>query len=239
MNAAVHLLSVGVLTYERPELLRSALLDLRLADLPEGWHQRITVVDNSEDEHARAQVNGMLDAHLLHALIRPAENVGIAAAWNLAYGALRAPQLWSGHGIPDAIALIQDDVQLEPGWFTACWDALQRWNDLALVSGYNSPLHPTVERRGELPLQLYVQAALPGVHLVARTSTWDRLFPIEVAEHHTGEDWWFCKYAPDAPRHAGRVCGVVPGLVQHVGRQSKWNPTPHPEYADPVAETLT
>lgn len=235
----VRRLAVAVLTYDRPELLRSTLLDLCASDVPVGWCRDVLIVDNSESLAGKLAADDALEHGLADACRHMVYNVGIAAGWNQAWQYVNDVGV-NGffEGPPDVVALIQDDVKLDPDWFSECLAALDYWPDLAVVSGYNSPKHETLERRAHGNLRLYTKVALPGVHLVAKRAFWEGVFPIVSVEHHTGEDWWFTKYSPGAPCNIGKVCGVVPGLVRHVGVESTWNPTPHPEYVDPVAEAL-
>lgn len=232
----MHRLAIIVLTYDRPNLLQQTIYDLRYTDLPQNWELDITLVDNSETSESRATVDELLAAGMIQHLIRNNCNIGIAAGWNVGYAVACAENHYAGIPVkPKIVALVQDDVRLCSNWFIECFVALEQHQDLVLVSGYNSPSHPTIERRGNL----YVKEHLPGVHLVARTLFWDNVFPIRVIAHHMDEDWWFTKNAPLCPARMGKICGVVPGLVEHVGAgQSKWNPVAHPEYRDQVKELL-
>lgn len=230
-------LSIVLLTCDRPGLLELTALALRHTDLPVDWQLDITLVDNSESKAGRAEADTLLELGIVQHLCRNSYNIGIAAGLNVGYAAAMAENHYQGLLRPDAVALVQDDVGLHSQWFIECLEALDTWPDLAVVSGYNSPLHPTLERRDSGRVKLYVQEALPGVQLLARPAFWDRVFPMPLIAHHADDDWWLTKNAPGAPRHHGQVCGVVPGLVDHLGSgMSTWNKTVHPEYKDPVAE---
>ena len=226
-------LAIAVLTNGR-DYLEQTLWDLHLTELEPEWQKDITVINN--DIMARAAIGALASKGLIDRVLHNAYNIGIAAGWNQAWGLVNAINTFEGVGAPDAIALVQDDVRLEPDWFQQCWAALEHWLDVLVVSGYNSPYHKTVGTRDAGSLRLYLKETLPGVHLVARPDFWENVFPVDVREHHTGEDWWFTRYAPGAPANLGKLCGVVPGLVDHVGRVSTWNPQPIREYVNQLTE---
>jgi hypothetical protein len=231
-------LAVILLTCDRPEFFRSAVMDLKMSELPAGWTCDITVVDNSEDPEARSVIDVELAKGTFDRLVRSRYNAGIASGWNLGWGAVNTQEPFAGIDLPDYVALVQDDTAVDPEWFIECLDALERWSDVAVVSGYNSPSHLTTAARRDGTLTLYEQEALPGVHLVAQRAFWEGVFPLQTTQHHIDEDWEITKYSEGAPPRIGKVCGVLPGLVLHLGGASSTYGNEHEEYADPIREIL-
>lgn len=238
MSAGGRRLAVVMLTCDRPDLFRRAVMDLHTSHLPAGWVRDITVVDNSEGAVGRAEVDRWLGNGAVDRLVRPTFNAGIAAGWNLGFGVADTEEPFSGRALPEVVALVQDDVAMDPDWFIECLQALDTWDDVALVSGYNSPSHPTLSVRRSRDLLGYEQAALPGVHLVARRAFWEGVFPLQTTQHHTDEDWEITRDSDGAPRNLGKLCLVVPGLVEHTGGQRSTYGNEHADYADPIREIL-
>lgn len=221
-----------ILTNGRFELFARALRALRFTELPADWQHDITVIVNGFPNVDLTTEFAMADRIMLNQV-----DIGIAAAWNQAWGIVNAIDAFNCMPEPDMMCLVQDDALLVPDWFESALLVFDHYPDVTMCSGYNSPYHETIEKRTIGNVKCYTKKTLPGVHLVASVHTWESLFPIELEAHHTGEDWWFTRDAAAAPSNLGKLCAVIPGTCEHIGTGlSTWNPNVLREYIDPVNE---
>lgn len=106
-------LSIVICTYERPALLAAALASiLRLDGLADAGAE-VVVVDNSDSGSARAVVEGLAAAPV-PLVYRTAHPANISVARNVGCRASRGA----------AVAFLDDDQELAPGWLGAVLDGL-------------------------------------------------------------------------------------------------------------------
>ena len=121
--------TVAICTWKRSALLRRTLQ--RLAEVDAGgldWE--VLVVDNADDEAARAVVCELSDELPLRYLVEP--RVGVSQARNKALGEARGA--W--------IAWTDDDVLVDRGWLRSLWHAAAHWSDTVFFGG---PIRPVFE----------------------------------------------------------------------------------------------
>lgn len=113
--------AVAVLTYKRPEQLRTLLPELARQASEQSRAVRVDVVDNDPDAGARSTVGGL---GLPHVTYVHEPQPGISAARNAALDAASDCS---------ALVFIDDDETPEPGWLTAMLDAHERFGGAAVV----------------------------------------------------------------------------------------------------------
>jgi len=117
-------------TFNRSALLARTLESVRVARRPEGLRVRVLVVDNASTdataavvERAAAEFDGALKYLYVPTPGKPyALNAGIAATDG------------------DLVGLIDDDEEVDAGWFEAIWRHLGESNDLDFIGGKCLPL---------------------------------------------------------------------------------------------------
>ncbi|MDP4006125.1 glycosyltransferase family 2 protein [Methylobacterium sp. NEAU K] len=109
-------LSIVICTYERPLLLAAALRSILSQDGLDAAGLEIVVVDNSDSGSARAVVEGWAANASIPIAYVPAHPANISVARNAGCRAARG----------EAVAFLDDDQELAPGWLAAVRDGLAR-----------------------------------------------------------------------------------------------------------------
>lgn len=122
-------ISIIICTYNRADLLTLAMDSIAKLSNPQALSVEVVIVDNSDDNNARATVDAarewmpypisMIVAH--PANISVARNAGVKAA------------------LSNVIAFMDDDQTLDAGWLNAVWDGLAKYPH-AVLFGAVSPL---------------------------------------------------------------------------------------------------
>lgn len=121
------LITVAICTYNRATLLKSTIESLLALRVPPGVALEILVVDNNstddtarvvDDYCARGQVRGIFE-----------EQQGLSNARNRALKDARG----------EAVAFVDDDVLVDPGWCEALCEGLREFRDAAAFGGTIDP----------------------------------------------------------------------------------------------------
>lgn len=110
-------LSIVICTYERPVLLAKALGSILALDGLEGAGLDVVVVDNSDTGSARAVVEGIAQGASIPVAYVTAHPANISLARNAGCRASRG----------EAVAFLDDDQEVAPGWLAAVLDGLARF----------------------------------------------------------------------------------------------------------------
>lgn len=110
-------LSIVICTYERPALLAKALGSILALDGLEGAGLDVVVVDNSDAGSARAVVEAIAGKAPVPIAYVTAHPANIAIARNAGCRASRG----------EAVAFLDDDQEVAPGWLAAILDGLARF----------------------------------------------------------------------------------------------------------------
>ncbi len=157
-ETAAPTLSLVICTFHREDLLRKALASALAQQAPAGFGFEIVVVDNSDESSAREVVNSFapprpfplrfVEAHPPN--ISVARNAGVAASAG------------------DAIAFLDDDQELAPGWLGAVAHALRAYPQDAFF-GAVDPVFEAPESAGGMARSLFTRRrdAPGGADLVA------------------------------------------------------------------------
>jgi N-acetylglucosaminyl-diphospho-decaprenol L-rhamnosyltransferase len=148
--------SVIVVSYRTGPVLRDALSTLLAQPEP----AEVVVVDNGNDQASRDYLDGMAATQPKLKLIRTGRNLGFAAGCNLGADAATG----------DYIALVNPDLIVQPGTFSAVLDVLKRRPDAWLCGGRLSNMDGTEQRGGRREM------ATPW-RVFAEALRLDRLFP--------------------------------------------------------------
>jgi succinoglycan biosynthesis protein ExoM len=119
--------SIVICTYNRPALLRAALLSCLRDATRNGLRFEIVVADNSVAGHAAAIVGGLPESDVPIRIV-PVAPPNISLARNAGLRAGRAP----------LVAFMDDDLELEPGWLDALVGTLETTGADAAIG----PLRP-------------------------------------------------------------------------------------------------
>ena len=109
-------LSIVICTYERPALLAGALRSILALDGLAGAGLDVVVVDNSDSGSARAVVEGLSTGAPIPVAYVTAHPPNISVARNVGCRASRGA----------AVAFLDDDQELAPGWLASVLDGLDR-----------------------------------------------------------------------------------------------------------------
>lgn len=119
-------ISVIICTRDRADSLKMTLECLVSANR-EGMQAEVVVVDNASSDHTKDVVTSFRDRIAIRYLHEPTHGV-----YGKSHGLNRA--LDEG-GLGEIIALLDDDMSLEPDWFQAVKAICQRWSDKDIFTG--------------------------------------------------------------------------------------------------------
>jgi glycosyltransferase involved in cell wall biosynthesis len=126
-------ITVVISTRNRAESLRETLACLARAEVP-GVHSEIVVVDNGSTDATAEVVCNAPTLRPVRYLIEP--QPGKSRALNRA--------LSDAH-LGDIVAVLDDDMSPQPGWFAGVKDICDRWPDVDLFTGSSFIIWPAVE----------------------------------------------------------------------------------------------
>ena len=182
-------------------------------------------------------------------IVQSMENEGLGPTINRAVSSIKEINDWYSHpthGDPASVApficMLQDDIQYTPGWLSLLssrFTAYEKVRNLGFASGIECIEHPIVAGCGSILFKAHIRATC----MLGRREYWTSMMPIPRYDPETrqvrakpndgigsGVDWHLIRNHPLSIERSGKLCLVMPGLLQHAGfDKSTWLKREMPE----------
>ena len=217
-------IGIQIISFNRPDYLEKTLLSLYKVISED---DKVCVIEQSSEQNKEKCLSVCRKFKNIFIIDSPV-NLGQRGATNKVYE--------SGFFNDTKYVMLSDHDNIFHVSLDKYCEILDKYNDVWVATGYNSPEHDIENKDGEI---IFKSSARAG-HMVMRTIDFMTLCPIDLEFGTTkpnyncawfcGLDWWITHWAPCKRPKDREFIACYSGGVEHIGRESTWQGKYDEEY---------